>query len=630
VLPPFDPDGGILLALVRGVAVAALLSAFGTVVFRSVVAPRAFDRMPDAAAAAIERRLLWVAQLSIVAGLLGLLAWLALQAADMADAASLAQTVAAMPAVVTATDFGHLVLAEIAVLLAAGLALGWRDRPWRRRIGLALATAAVALHAGHSHAASMYGGFSLLLLSDVVHLLAAGAWLGGLLPLLLLVRDAPPKAAAVAARWFSPMGKLCIGALALTAAYQGWVMVASIPGLVGTAYGWMALVKLAIFAILTALAAFNRYRLAPALLRGDPAAARRVLIRSLAVQTGFGLAIVTAAAVLSSLPPAMHVQPVWPFAGQFSLAAVSANPDLKAEVIGAALALAGAAALLLAAAVVRRRGSWLAVPLALVIAGFALPHLDLLIVPAYPTSFYRSPTGFAATAIVAGAALYPDHCASCHGAHGRGDGPAAPDLASAHLRTLSDGEMFWWLLHGIDGPDGRLAMAGFAGTLSDDDRWDLIDYVRANNAGQMFATMGEWAPPLQAPGLEAACAGDRKVTLSDFRGQFVRLAFGTAPADIGVGVTTILMSADPAAKARPGLCIADDEAIPPAYGVVTGLGAAALADSQFLIDGDGWLRAMQPGDTAVGWNDPAVLAAEIGKLAAQPIAAKAADRDMPM
>jgi hypothetical protein len=38
--------------------------------------------------------------------------------------------------------------------------------------------------------------------------------------------------------------------------------------------------------------------------------------------------------------------------------------------------------------------------------GFAVPHLDLLFVAAYQSSYFTSPTEFAATAIVHGAKLY--------------------------------------------------------------------------------------------------------------------------------------------------------------------------------------------------------------------------------
>ncbi len=628
MLPTFDIDGGILLALTRGVAVAALLSTFGSLVFRSFVMPRVVDRMPSDMACCVTSRLLRLTQCGLVASVLGLLAWLAAESATMAGARFSPQVVTAVTTVLRSTEFGHLVTCQILAVLTAAIALGRRDDGSRQRVALGLVTVALGLQAGHSHAASMYAGPSFLLASDVVHLLGAGAWLGGLLPLLLVVRVATPEAGALAARWFSPLGKLCLVALTATSLFQGWVLVQSIPGLVGTAYGWTVLMKLALFGVLFAFAVANRYRFAPALLRDDPAAAKRVLVHSIAVQTGFGLAIVAAASVLSSLPPAMHEQPVWPFTNLFTLDTVKEDPEFGREVLGALLALAGAVVLLVIAAIVRRRVGWAAVAAAAAVAWFAVPHLDLLFVPAYPTSFYHSPTGFAATSIVQGAALFPEHCAMCHGADGSGDGPAAKglpippaDLTAAHLWMHSDGELFWWLTHGIDAPEGGPAMPSFAAILSDGDRWHLIDYLHAHNAGLSFQASGEWSPPLQAPTFQARCAGGRTVDLADLRGGFVHLAIGPAPAlAASPGVTTVLAGHAATHQPAQGMCIADDETLPRAYAIVSGVPQAELAGAQFLIDGDGWLRAVQRSGQP-GWNDPKALAADMQQLATHPVAA---------
>jgi putative copper export protein len=56
-------------------------------------------------------------------------------------------------------------------------------------------------------------------------------------------------------------------------------------------------------------AMLNRYQLAPALLGTEAARARRVLLRSLAWQTGCGGAILMAAALLSQLQPGMKMPP---------------------------------------------------------------------------------------------------------------------------------------------------------------------------------------------------------------------------------------------------------------------------------------------------------------------------------
>lgn len=610
----FTLEGGLPLMLARTVSVAALLSTFGTLVFQNYVVPRIHDRMAAEITVRIDHNLRLLTRVSITTASLATFAWLVLQAADMADASSVAEIATAVPVVARGTAFGHLIIIQLAVLLTLAAVAG------RPRAALVPATLATALQAGHSHAASMYSGPSLLLACDVFHLWGAGGWLGGLLPLLLVVREAPPKAGAIAARWFSPLGQVCIVVLTLSALFQGWVLVASIAGLVGTAYGWMVLVKLALFGVLLAFALANRYRFAPALLRGNPLTAKRVLVRSVAVQTGFGVAIIVAATVLSSLPPAMHLQPLWPFPLQFSLVTVSEDADFRMEAIEAALALAGAAALLVVAMLSPGKFRWPTAAAAVAIACFALPHLDLLLVQAYPTSFYLSPTGFSVTTIAAGSELFPQHCAVCHGEDGSGDGPAAKslpippaDLTAAHLWMHEDGELFWWLSHGIAGPDGHTVMPGFAGVLSDDQRWDLIDYIRAHNAGVTTGRTGNWSPPLKAPDLQAVCDG-RTVMLHDLRGRFVRLVIGVVPpASSPSDIVTVTTGASD--------CAANEEQVPLAYATISGIPALSLAGTQFLIDRDGWLRALQRPDAPGSWNDLHALAAAIGDIRAHPIIA---------
>ena len=593
---PFHIEGGLLLAAIRACWVAALLSVFGTLVFRLTVAP-----VPN-----------HLVRGSIAAALATGMAWFLLQAQGMADADTPRQLAAALPTVLLHTAFGHILAAQLLLMLALLL-------PWGTEAALALAMAATALQAEHGHAAAMEPGFSWLLTASIVHLLGAGAWLGGLLPLWHVVRTAPVKDAAIAARRFSPIGRLAVAAVAASAAFQGWVMIGSIPAIPGTAYGWMASVKLALLAVLLGFAWVNRYRFAPALLHANAAAARRTFVRSIAFQTAAGVSVIAAAAVLSALPPGMHTQSVWPFTQQFSLTTIQEDPGFKREVIAAALALAAAAALLVLA-VTLRSPRWLRAAAAAAACGLAwvaIPHFDLLFVEAYPTSYATSPTGFAAATIVQGAALYPGHCAACHGASGHGDGPAAAgltvppaDLTADHLWMHNDGDLIWWLSHGIDDADGHTVMPGFAAALPEESRWALIDYIRAHNAGTKADATGAWSPPIQAPAFQAACGG----RVVDLHGRIVRLIIGAdAPGPPNPDVLTIL--ATPSA----GPCTTNDATVPLAYAIVTGVPAGAIAGSEFLIDGDGWLRAVQrPGDAA-RWSDPAALASVIHDIAAHPI-----------
>ncbi|HTZ71019.1 MAG TPA: CopD family protein, partial [Acetobacteraceae bacterium] len=576
----FDLQGGFSLVLARGISVGALLSLFGALIFGAVIAPRAYVAMASDEIAVSQRRLRAVAAVSAAIGLLALLAWLILQSADLAAANSLGATFAAIPTVVAHTFFGHLLCAQLAVLIATALMVALSKNA--SYAAACVAGIGVLLQTGHSHAYSMYSALSVLLVADAVHLLAAGAWLGGLGPLLLLVRHAPPRAGALAARWFSPLGKWCVGAIVVTAAYQGWVLVASVPGLVGTAYGWMVLVKTILFAVLLGFACMNRYRFAPAL-RGDaPDAARTTLVRSITLQSCFAIAIVIAAATLSQLQPSMHTQAWWPFAWQFSLSAVREDPDIKREVLGAAAILAGGLALLLMAFFLRRIrwAALVALAAAVVALWLAMPHFDVLLVQAYPTSFYHSPTKFSSVTIVEGGKIFAGNCVPCHGANGEGNGPLAKslpippaDLTAAHLWMHSDGELFWWVSHGIENPEGGMAMPGFAPTLDPHQRWAVIDYIRAHNAGVTAHGNFPWPRAVHAPSFTALCDG-KPTRLASLSGRWVRLLISTHDAL--------------ASNSQAASCVSGDPSIAHAYEIVSGLDNTAIADEEFLIDSKGW------------------------------------------
>jgi copper resistance protein D len=227
------------LALVRGFFVAALFSAFGALVFRSLIrAPS--ENMRGGKALLFDRPSL--AYWSVLAAALSMLGWLVLEAVAITDAGSAGEAVTAIPSVIRDTSFGNILAAQALALLGIAAAL-MIERPASHFGAMGLAGMAVVLQAGHSHAYAMAHGLSLLLLSQVMHLLAAGAWLGGLVPLLLFVREAPPNTSATAAQRFSALGVSCVLVLAATATFQGWALAGGLWGLVGTAYGWVLLTK---------------------------------------------------------------------------------------------------------------------------------------------------------------------------------------------------------------------------------------------------------------------------------------------------------------------------------------------------------------------------------------------------
>jgi mono/diheme cytochrome c family protein len=83
-------------------------------------------------------------------------------------------------------------------------------------------------------------------------------------------------------------------------------------------------------------------------------------------------------------------------------------------------------------------------------------------------------------AIGAGMLLYMDHCQSCHGENGDGKGEKAEKLSVAPanftdaraMSSVADGELFWKIT------EGRRPMPGFKDKLTNEERWQLVVYIR--------------------------------------------------------------------------------------------------------------------------------------------------------
>jgi putative copper export protein len=141
---------------------------------------------------------------------------------------------------------------------------------------------------------------------EALHLLAAGAWIGGLLPLFLLVGSLPPPVIATVCESFMPVGLSAVLTIASTALVQAWQWIGSLAGLFETDYGRIALLKLGGFLLLLILACVNRFVLTERL--RDPARplTRRWLRMSVAAEATLGMLVVILAAFLASAAPAMH------------------------------------------------------------------------------------------------------------------------------------------------------------------------------------------------------------------------------------------------------------------------------------------------------------------------------------
>lgn len=105
-----------------------------------------------------------------------------------------------------------------------------------------------------------------------------------------------------------------------------------------------------------------------------------------------------------------------------------------------------------------------------------------------PESYAKltNPLADNAEAATSGKTIFETQCAACHGAQGRGDGPAAAalnpqpaNLADRKmLESLSDGYLFWRVSEGGAMAPFNSAMPAWKATLSEEQRWQVISYVR--------------------------------------------------------------------------------------------------------------------------------------------------------
>jgi putative copper resistance protein D len=557
--------------------------------------------------------------------------------------------------VLNETSFGRVWMVRLGLALILGALLisgrpaaNDRGSPSRNVASGLLAGGLLASLAWAGHAAAEQGADRIIhLLADTGHLLAAGLWLGALPPLVFVLARARHATASagfpIAARMtrrFSMLGIVGVGCLVLTGVVNGWYLVGSVPRLFGTPYGHLLLLKLALFMPMLALVVFNRVRLMPKLSKAPETApdgvvlgAIRGISRNAALESVLGFTIVLIVGALGTATPGTHVQPVWPFPFTFGWERLEASGGIRILAIVAgigSLAAAGAAGL---GVRTNRRGmarlGWMG-------GGITIAVLALcVIVPAYPTTYFESPTRYTAPSIARGASLYAEHCANCHGPYRYGDGPVAaslavkpPNLAGEPFFRRREGDLFEWLTNGIAGTP----MPGFGDRLSEPERWDLINYLIAEADAEAGEAMNDkvlpWRP-IAAPDFTFQIDRDLQESLTEQRGRFaVLLVLATLPDSLArlaalseskgrlerAGVRIIVVPMHEAARQgmdRSGVdasivAVADPRLVS-AYTLFRRTASAERvlpvpSHMEFLIDRQGYLRARWIPAAKPGWD----------------------------
>jgi cytochrome c553/ribosomal protein L35AE/L33A len=121
--------------------------------------------------------------------------------------------------------------------------------------------------------------------------------------------------------------------------------------------------------------------------------------------------------------------------------------------------------------------SFLLIPL--LVLDFQIMEAQNIIVP--PANKAKaSPIFFNATTSKDGGSIYDKNCVSCHGNPGKGNylkalNPPPADLGTKNSQNQTDGELFYRI------SEGNPVMPKFKTTLSEDERWKLVSYIRSFN-----------------------------------------------------------------------------------------------------------------------------------------------------
>ncbi|HEV2301847.1 MAG TPA: copper homeostasis membrane protein CopD [Stellaceae bacterium] len=661
---------------VRGAHYISIVSLFGCFAFLFLVARPAFR---DAGAAAGERErfdrfLSVLAEASIAAALVTGFLWLWVTTAGMAGTPlGAAFSPKLFATVLGQTDFGRLwtIRFAAALLLAVFIALRRITRKpssWLvfAIVGGVLAGLVLGSMGFAGHGNDDTGSAHLKhLTADILHLLAAGGWLGALAPLVFVLRRARTRAAgnwlAIAQQAtvrFSTLGIATVGTLVATGLVNSWYLLGGLPGLFGTTYGLLLILKVALFLAMLSLAAVNRLRLTPRLAgasegEADGSHACHHLCCSAACETLVAAALLLVLGALVHLKPGMHDEPTWPFPYTFD---PMGNMDFM-WTRGAYIACYGAAAVgviaAAAAAAMLALRRWRTAGVA-VLAGFAAFYVAArpFIVGAYPTTYKYSPVKYGSLPIAQGEPLFAQNCVTCHGPYGYGDGPLAAslqikpaNLTEEHLFHHGEGTLYWWIGHGIAGTP----MPAFRSVLRPTQRWDLLAYLRAQAEAEQSNTMGPAAGgyhDVVAPNFAFQFRHGAQQTLADERDKhIVLLVLFSDPGSLsrlhalddaapqlekrGVRIIAVPMAKNPEGESAKQIGLRHLRIAEAGPDVVAAYSLFRRKPSlegvppvpphmEFLIDRSGYLRFRWIPAWGPGWDQMAALSSQVHVLNAEP------------
>ncbi|MET1068140.1 MAG: copper homeostasis membrane protein CopD [Pseudomonas prosekii] len=276
------------LVLCRFLHFVVVLMLFGAWVFRPLLLTDDAVNL-DRSLARITR---WLTAVALLSGV----TWLLLITASMAGDWRAAFAPSTLSQVLSKTFFGqvwgwHLLLNALLMVLLR--------TPLRTNAALRLSVSALLLATlapvGHG---AMLDGLSgqLLILNQIIHLVCVGTWLGGLMLLVLILRQ--PVALDVVLRRFSGIGYGLVAGLLITGLINVRVLTGQFwPTPLWSGFALILLIKVVLVTAMLGLALFNRLRIKDCEQRVG------TLKTSVLLEWLLGIGAVAAVSLLGTLPP---------------------------------------------------------------------------------------------------------------------------------------------------------------------------------------------------------------------------------------------------------------------------------------------------------------------------------------
>lgn len=202
------------------------------------------------------------------------------------------------------TNLGPVWIAQVLPALVVLLATA------RRGSGIGFAALGAALflscHIFLGHAVRLQGTAGLMLqASYLVHVLAIGAWLGALVPFIVMLQHADTSSQddfALAMRRFSSAGHLVVGLIIFTGILNAWLIHGRLWPAWHSLYDQLLAAKVIVVSVMVMIAICNRYVLVLRLKRGD--GSMRALIWLSCSEVALGSLALVLVSLLSSFDPA--------------------------------------------------------------------------------------------------------------------------------------------------------------------------------------------------------------------------------------------------------------------------------------------------------------------------------------